>query len=87
MTLGQVKVGNNSENLLSEIRLFILCINQMKSLETYTVTQLNQYKYKMNTIFMNSENSKTSKPHVLILNLTDKIDVQRGEKRFCFIKS
>ena len=87
MTLGQVKVGNNSENLLSEIRLFILCINQMKSLKTYAVTQLNQYKYKMNTIFMNSENSKTSKPHVLILNLTDKIDVQRGEKRFCFIKS
>ena len=87
MTLGQVKVGNNSENLLSEIRLFILCINQMKSLKTYTVTQLNQYKYKMNTIFMNSENSKKSKPHVLILNLTDKIDVQRGEKRFCFIKS
>ena len=87
MTLGQVKVGNNSENLLSEIRLFILCINQMKSLKTYTVTQLNQYKYKMNTIFMNSENSKTSKLHVLILNLTDKIDVQRGEKRFCFIKS
>ena len=29
---------------------------------------------------MNSENSKTSKPHVLILNLTDKIDLQRGEK-------
>ena len=29
---------------------------------------------------MNSENSKTSKPHVLILNLTDKIDLRRGEK-------
>ena len=29
---------------------------------------------------MNSGNSKTSKPHVLILNLTDKIDLQRGEK-------
>ena len=29
---------------------------------------------------MNSENSKTSKPHVLILHLTDKIDLQRGEK-------
>ena len=35
----------------------------------------------MDTIFMNSENSKTSKPHVLILNLTDKIDLRRGEKR------
>ena len=29
---------------------------------------------------MNSENSKTSKPHVLILNLTNKIDLQRSEK-------
>ena len=27
---------------------------------------------KMDAIFMNSENSKTSKPHVLILKLTDK---------------
>ena len=29
---------------------------------------------------MNSENSKTSKPRVLILNLTDKIDLRRSEK-------
>ena len=34
----------------------------------------------MDTIFMNSENSKTSKPHVLILKLTDKLDLRRGEK-------
>ena len=29
----------------------------------------------MNTIFMNSENTKTSDPHRLLLNLTDKIDL------------
>ena len=29
---------------------------------------------------MNSENSKTSKPHVLILKLTDKLDLRIGEK-------
>ena len=29
---------------------------------------------------MNLENIKTSKPHVLILNLTDKIHLRRGEK-------
>ena len=29
---------------------------------------------------MNSGNSKTSKPHILILNLTDKIGLWRGEK-------
>ena len=34
----------------------------------------------MDTIFINSENSKTSKSHVLILNPTDKIDLRRGEK-------
>ena len=34
----------------------------------------------MDTIFMNSENSKTSKAHVLIINLTDEIVLRRGEK-------
>ena len=34
----------------------------------------------MDTIFMNSENSKVSKPHILLLNLTDKIVLRRGEK-------
>ena len=29
---------------------------------------------------MNSENSKTSEPHILILKLTDKLDLRRGEK-------
>ena len=38
----------------------------------------------MNTIFMNSENSKTSKPHVLILNLTDKIDLRRVQKTLLY---
>ena len=34
----------------------------------------------MDTIFMNSENSKTSKLHTLKLKLTDKLDLQIGEK-------
>ena len=29
---------------------------------------------------MNSKNSKTSEPNVLILKLTDKLDLRRGEK-------
>ena len=29
---------------------------------------------------MNSENSKTSNPHVLILTLTDNLDLRMGEK-------
>ena len=34
----------------------------------------------MDAIFMNSENSKTSKLHVLILKLTNKLDLRIGEK-------
>ena len=34
----------------------------------------------MDAIFINSENSKTYEPHVLILNLADKLNLRRGEK-------
>ena len=34
----------------------------------------------MDAIFINSENCKTYEPHVLILNLTDKLNLRRGEK-------
>ena len=34
----------------------------------------------MDTIFMNSENSKTPKPHILILKLTNRLDLRIGKK-------
>ena len=34
----------------------------------------------MDTIFMNSENSKTSEHNVLMLKLTDKLDLRRGKE-------
>ena len=34
----------------------------------------------MDTIFMKSQNSKISEPDVLILHLTNKIDLRRCEK-------
>ena len=34
----------------------------------------------MDTIFMNSRNSKTSDPHWLLLNLLDKINLKRSDK-------
>ena len=37
-------------------------------------------KYETDTIFVNSENSKNSHPHGLLLNLTNKIDLRRGEQ-------
>ena len=34
----------------------------------------------MNTIFLNSENSKTSDPHRLLLNLSHKINLKKSDK-------
>ena len=34
----------------------------------------------MNTNFMDSENSRSSEYHVLVLKLTDKLDLRRGQK-------
>ena len=36
---------------------------------------------KMDTTFMSSKNIQTSKPHVLILKFTDKLDLRGGESR------
>ena len=33
----------------------------------------------MDTILMNSENSKSSEPHRLLLNLADKINLKRND--------
>ena len=35
---------------------------------------------RMDTIFMNSENSKTSDPHILLLNRSDKINLKGSDK-------
>ena len=34
----------------------------------------------MDTIFMNSENSRTSENHVLVLKLTDKLELRGSQK-------
>ena len=34
----------------------------------------------MDNVFMNSENSKTSDPHRLLLNFTDIINLKRSDK-------
>ena len=35
----------------------------------------------MNTILINSKNSKTSDPHRLLLNLTDKTNIKKSKKK------
>ena len=39
----------------------------------------------MDTIFMNSENSRTSKYHVLLLKVNDKLDLRSGQKNVALL--
>ena len=65
IALPQGKAGNNAESLLNEIRQLVYTLYQSKQItKKYTITESNPSNYKMDTIFMNSGNSKTSKPHV-----------------------
>ena len=86
IALGQVKASNSSEILLNEIRQVVYSLYQSKEItkKEKKKTQLNQYKYKMDIICIISGNSKTSLPHVLILNLTDKIYLRGGGKSLLY---
>ena len=35
---------------------------------------------RIDTIFMNSEDSKVSNPHILLLNLSDKMNLKKSDK-------
>ena len=78
IALAQVKAGNNSENLLNEMRQIIYSLYQLKKKKLKSIQQLNKIFIKMN--IMNSENSKTSELHILKLKLTDKSDLRLDEK-------
>ena len=62
-------------------KLYILCIKQRKLLKTYTTTyEFNKIINRMNTKFINSENSKISDPRRILINLSDKTNLKRSDK-------
>ena len=65
---------------MEQHKLFILCIGQKKILKS--IQKFNKILIKMNTIFMNLDNSKVSKPYILKLKLASKLDLRLGEKVF-----
>ena len=81
--LAQVKTGNTSENLLCRIRQIIYYLHRTKEVTKKVCNHvMNSIKLsnRMGTIFLNSEHSKTSNPHSLLLNLSDKINLKRNDK-------
>ena len=45
------------------------------------VTTIQGTYYKMETIFINTENSKTNEPHRFKLDLTDKLNLKNPNKK------
>ena len=56
---------------------YILCIEKKVCNNIRNSTKLQN---RMDNIFMNSENSKTSDPHRVLFNLLDKINLKRSHK-------
>ena len=73
------KARNTFENLLIEIRQILYSLYGTKEISEKVYNNMMNsvkllYFYYIFTIFMNPKNSKTSDPHRLLLNLTDKIN-------------
>ena len=65
IAIAQVKASNTSDSLLDKIRQIVYSFYQAKEITKKVYNNINQNKYKMDTIFMKSENSKSSHPHTL----------------------
>ena len=79
IALTQVKAGNMSKNLLNEIRQSIYSSFLEKKITKKVdnnIINSTKLQKRIDTIFINSENSKTCDPHRILLNLTDKIDLR-----------
>ena len=84
LVLAQVKAGNTSEKLLKEIRQITYYLHREKEItkNIYNWIQWIQWRYnkKVDAVFMNSKNSKTSDPHRLLFNLINKINLKGSDK-------
>ena len=83
IALAQIKAGNHSKSLLNGIVQIVYSFYQSKEItkKVYNnIIKSIKVQYKMDTIFMNSENSRTSECHVLVLKLADELDLRRGQK-------
>ena len=80
ISLAKLKAGNNSEKLKNEIRQLLNLLHWSKKLSKTIYYNLINSISKMETIFMNTENSKTNEPHKFRLTLADKLNLKDPDK-------
>ena len=87
IAIAQIKALNNSQSFLNEIRQIVYSLYQSKEItkKVYNnIIKSIKVQRKMDTIFLNSENSRASEYHVLVLKLAEKLDLRRGQKCVAF---
>ena len=80
ISLAQLNTGNNSEKLKNEIRQLLYSLYRSKKLTKNLYKALVDIVQKMETNFMNTENSGTSELHRFKLDLTDEINLKNPNK-------
>ena len=80
ISLAQLNTGNNSEKLKNEIRQLLYSLYRSKKLTKNIYKALVDIVQKMETNFMNTENSGTSELHRFKLDLTDEINLKNPNK-------
>ena len=79
ISLAQLRAGNNSEKLKIEIRKILYYLYRSKKLQSNSI-KVWLTLFKMETIFMNTENSKTNEPHIFKLDFTYKLNLKTPNK-------
>ena len=78
--LAQIKAGNNSQELKNEIRQLLYSLYRSKKISKTVYKKLNRDYLKMETISMNTANSKTKHSNKFVYNFTDKLNLNNPNK-------
>ena len=81
LALSKVKAGNTFKDLLNKTLHIVYYLYRAKGIDKNIYkNMINSMQCKNISLFMISENIKTSDPYRLVLNLADKVNLKRTNK-------
>ena len=86
ITSAQLKAENSLEKLKNEIRQLFYSLYHSKKNKQNNLQHFDQYCLKMETIFMNTDNSKSNDPYIFRLTLADKLNLKGLNKNMALAK-
>ena len=85
IVLAQLQAENNSNKLKNEIGNYCILFIVQKIWLNKSIKVGWYYLKRMETIFMNTENSKTNEPHRFRLDLADKLNLKNPKKNIALV--